>query len=74
MLASKEQLIYNTICKATETRQTEVKQLSKESEAVIIIGDSQSANSKRLYEISKEINANSIFIEKESDLDIEQLK
>lgn len=69
ILASKEQIIYNTICDATTTRQNDVRELAKTQEAVVVIGDRKSANSNRLYEISKDINKNTFFIETAEQLD-----
>lgn len=73
ILASNEQIIYNTICEATSTRQNEIKHLAAECEFVIVIGDKQSANSNRLYEIAKEINSNTIFIENCMELEIKKI-
>jgi (E)-4-hydroxy-3-methyl-but-2-enyl pyrophosphate reductase len=66
--------IINTTCHATHERQEEVKKLARNNEAVIIIGSKTSANSNRLWEISRNINPLSYFIEKASDLKAEWLK
>lgn len=58
----------NTICSATKKRQAAVKELAKEADAMIIIGGKNSSNSRKLYEIAKEINKNSYFIENKSEL------
>lgn len=63
-------VIHNTICSATSVRQEEAKKIAKEVDAMIVIGDKKSSNSNRLYEISKEICKNSIFIEKNDELDL----
>lgn len=47
---------YNTICKTSESRQKAIANLAKKVEAVIIIGSKTSANTKRLFEISRVIN------------------
>lgn len=60
--------IINTTCPATHERQEEVKNIAKKNDAVVIIGSFESANSKRLFEISKSINPLSYFIEKAADL------
>jgi len=46
----------NTICRPTRIKQEEVKILPRENDAVVIIGSKTSANTKRLYEISRAIN------------------
>ncbi|MBO5179986.1 MAG: 4-hydroxy-3-methylbut-2-enyl diphosphate reductase [Clostridia bacterium] len=71
-LASKEQIIYNTICEATSTRQNDVKELAKTHEMVVVVGDKESANSNRLYEIAKAINKNTIFIEDANQINISE--
>ena len=67
-------LVLNTICNATEERQTEVKDLSRVSDAMIVIGGKQSSNTKKLYEISKNECANTYYIQKLSDLDLSKFK
>ena len=71
-LASKEQIIYNTICEATMTRQNDVRELAKTHEMVVVVGDKESANSNRLYEIAKSINKNTIFIESAEQININE--
>ena len=64
---SKEAVIFDTVCRATEARQDELKSLASSADYVIVIGDKASANSNRLYEISKNI-CNSQFIENVDEL------
>lgn len=60
--------INNSICKATELRQKEVEDLSKEVDAVIVVGGKNSSNTKKLYDISIK-NCNLVFhIERISEL------
>lgn len=61
-------LIFNTVCSATDERQAELKELAKDVDTMIIIGDKTSSNSNRLYEISKGICDNSYFIENIDEL------
>ncbi|MFI3227974.1 MAG: 4-hydroxy-3-methylbut-2-enyl diphosphate reductase, partial [Clostridia bacterium] len=61
--------IFDTICKATNVRQQEVLSLAERNDAVIVIGDEKSSNTKRLYEISKSVCENSYLIESVADLD-----
>jgi len=60
--------IFNTVCSATDERQTELKKLAQEVDVMIVIGDKTSSNSNRLYEISKGICNNSYFIENIDEL------
>lgn len=71
---AKEVLIYNTICSATQVRQDEANELSKKVDAMIIIGGKESSNSKKLYEICNANCSNTIFIEGEDELNIDDLK
>ncbi|MDD5936618.1 MAG: 4-hydroxy-3-methylbut-2-enyl diphosphate reductase, partial [Clostridiales bacterium] len=67
-------LVLNTICNATEERQTEARELAGNSEAMIVIGGKHSSNTRKLYEISKKECANTYYIQKLIDLDLNQLK
>lgn len=68
-----ECVVFDTICKATENRQKELKVLAKDADYVIVIGDKASANSNRLYEIAKNI-CDSQFIENIDELDLNFLE
>ena len=59
---------FNTICPSTDNRQEEIRKLAPQNDAVIIIGGRDSANSKRLFEISKKINPKTFFIQDEKGL------
>lgn len=67
-------VVKNTICPATELRQNETKEISKNVDCMIIIGGKNSSNTKKLYEISKQNCENSICIESVQDIDITNLK
>lgn len=71
---SKECIVHDTICMATYNRQREAKELAKRVETFIVIGDKKSANSNRLYEISKEFCTNTLFIQTEDDFKVEEIK
>jgi 4-hydroxy-3-methylbut-2-enyl diphosphate reductase len=60
--------ISDTICLSTQHRQGELKKLAEENDAMVIIGSPESANSTRLYEISKSINPKSVFIARVGEL------
>ena len=65
--------VKNTICKATELRQEETKQLSKEVDLMIIIGGKNSSNTNKLYEIAQKNCKNAIFIENKEEIDKEKV-
>lgn len=60
--------IIDSICMTTHDRQAEVRDIAQENDVVIIIGSPKSANSNRLWEISKRMNPKSYFIERVDDL------
>ena len=63
-------LIMNTICNATEERQTEACTIARKSDAMIVIGGKHSSNTRKLYEICKEECLNTHFIQTLDDLDL----
>ncbi len=65
--------IFDTICNTTVSRQNEAEALSKQVDAMIIIGGKNSSNTAKLFSICKE-NCDSYLIEKFEDLPIEKLK
>lgn len=58
----KELEFFNTICMPTRLKQQEIKKMPLENEVMIIIGSKNSANTKRLYEISKSLNQRSYWV------------
>lgn len=67
-------LALNTICNATEERQTEAESLAKVSDAMIVIGGKHSSNTQKLYEICKKECRDTYYIQTLVDLDLEKLK
>ena len=59
---------FNTICKPTRTKQEEIKILPLKNDIMIIVGSKASANTKRLYEISKSLNKKSYWITSKKNL------
>ncbi|MCQ4794391.1 bifunctional 4-hydroxy-3-methylbut-2-enyl diphosphate reductase/30S ribosomal protein S1 [Anaerofustis stercorihominis] len=62
-------VIFNTICNATSVRQEEASLIASEVEAMVVVGDTHSSNTKKLVEISKSKCDNVFFVETASDLD-----
>jgi len=58
----------NTICRPTRIKQAEIKTLPLQNDAMIIIGSKTSANTRRLYEISKSLNPRSYWIQSPKDI------
>ena len=63
-------LVMNTICNATEVRQTEAGTIARNSDAMIVIGGKHSSNTQKLYEICKKECLNTHFIQTLDDLDL----
>jgi (E)-4-hydroxy-3-methyl-but-2-enyl pyrophosphate reductase len=61
--------IFDTICDSTNMRQKEVLELAEEVDAMVIVGGKISANTRRLYEISRTTGTPSFHIENEDELD-----
>lgn len=53
--------IFNTICYTTKVKQDEARALAENSDAVLVLGSRTSANTRRLYEVAKEVNSNTFF-------------
>ncbi|TDT61877.1 bifunctional 4-hydroxy-3-methylbut-2-enyl diphosphate reductase/30S ribosomal protein S1 [Fonticella tunisiensis] len=71
---AREMLIINTICNATELRQKETMELSKQVDVMIVVGGKESSNTRKLFEISKSNCDNTIFIETAEELDLSLVK
>ncbi len=67
-------VVLNTICNATEERQSEARKIASESEAMIVIGDRKSSNTQKLFEICKNECENTYYIQTSSDMDYSKLK
>lgn len=58
----------DTICSATMDRQTEALQIASKVDAMIVIGGTNSSNSRKLYEVAKG-KCKSYFLQTKADLD-----
>jgi len=63
-------IIKNTICDATSKRQQAAAKLALESDFMVVIGDENSSNSKKLLKICENNCKKVIFVEKSSDLSL----
>ncbi len=61
--------VINSVCNATEERQSEAREIAAASDAMLVIGGKHSSNTQKLYEICKETCDNTYFIETLVDLD-----
>jgi len=65
--------VFDTICDSTEKRQEEVRQLSREVDAVIVVGGKNSGNTRRLAEIVGQTGKPVYHVETEAELDFDDL-
>ena len=66
--------VLNTICNATEERQTEAREVAKNSDAMIVIGDKHSSNTQKLFEICKNECKNTYYIQTSDEMDYTQIR
>jgi (E)-4-hydroxy-3-methyl-but-2-enyl pyrophosphate reductase len=60
--------VFDTICDATTWRQEEVKALAKKVDVMVVVGGRNSANTRRLAEISRGMGVRTLLIETPSEL------
>ncbi len=66
--------IFDTICYATYERQTEAQRLAATCDAIIVIGDKKSSNTRHLAELCRESCNLVLWIESASELDLKLLR
>ena len=66
--------VLNTICNATEERQTQSRALAKEVEAMIVVGGKSSSNTQKLFEICKNECKNTYYIQTSDEMDYTQIR
>jgi 4-hydroxy-3-methylbut-2-enyl diphosphate reductase len=67
-LRHKEVRAVNTICNDTEERQEDARALAREVDAVVVVGGKNSANTRHLAEICREIQPRTWHVETEAEL------
>ncbi|MFA5362743.1 MAG: 4-hydroxy-3-methylbut-2-enyl diphosphate reductase [Candidatus Omnitrophota bacterium] len=64
----KDLRFFNTICRPTRAKQEEIKTMPLKNDIMIIIGSKTSANTRRLFEISKKLNKKSYWIQSKTEI------
>lgn len=59
----------NTICQATVNRQNEARRLASECQALVVVGDRHSGNTRRLFEIGRSRGLKTISVEGPDEID-----
>ena len=65
--------VLNTICNATEVRQTEAKKVACGADVMIVIGDRNSSNTQKLFEICKNECKNTYYIQTSDEMDYSKI-
>jgi 4-hydroxy-3-methylbut-2-enyl diphosphate reductase len=63
-----ELTFFNTICRPTRVKQKEMKTMPLRNDVMIVIGSRTSANTKRLYEISKSLNKRTYWVQSKEEI------
>ncbi len=61
-------LVFDTICRSTDSRQQEVRELAGKVDAMVVVGGRNSSNTNRLAEISREMGARTFLIETDCEI------
>ena len=67
-------IVLNTICSATKERQEKAYDIARRVEAMIVIGDTRSSNTRKLFEICSNACADTYYIQTLGDLNMNQLR
>ena len=65
-----DESVVNTICNATEERQKEAKSIAEKVDTMIVVGDGNSSNTQKLYDICKKECENTYYIQTLVDLEL----
>jgi (E)-4-hydroxy-3-methyl-but-2-enyl pyrophosphate reductase len=65
--------VFDTICDATTERQEEVRMLAAKVDAMVIVGGRNSANTRRLAEISSSLGVKTFQVENENELEEKEI-
>lgn len=62
-------VVFDTICRSTDMRQQEARELSSEVDAMVVVGGRDSSNTNRLAEISRASGTPTFLIETDEEID-----
>ena len=64
--------IFDTICNATSRRQSSAAELASQCDGMIVIGGKDSSNTRRLYDVCRELCRNTVMVENAEELDADR--
>ena len=67
-------IVLNTICTATEERQSEAAEIAKSVDAMLVVGGKSSSNTQKLFEICKKECEDTYYIQTKDDFDLSVLQ
>jgi len=67
-------VVLDTICSSTYRRQEELKELAQSADGVVVVGGRNSANTRRLVEISKNLGTPTFHVETADELDESRMR
>lgn len=67
-------VLFDSICETTLERQQETEALAKTSDAVVVIGDRHSSNTRKLFEIAKKYCENTFYVESAGEISLEKFR
>jgi 4-hydroxy-3-methylbut-2-enyl diphosphate reductase len=65
---ARETLVYNTICEATEQRQEAAREVASEVDVVLVVGGRNSANTRRLAALCRDIQPRTYLVERAGEI------
>lgn len=67
-------IVFDTICRSTDMRQQEVKELAGKVGAMVVVGGRNSSNTNRLAEISRAMGTPTFLIETDEEIDASEFR
>ena len=64
-----ELMVRDSICHDVRRKQTEIKELADQVDAVVVVGSKTSSNTTRLFEIAREVCAKTYFVSRATELE-----
>ena len=66
--------IFDTICSATFRRQSETAKIASEADFMVVIGDRESSNTGKLFDICRELCRDTVWVENADELPVDRLR